>query len=40
MLTGDNQHAAYKVASYLNIDLADVVYSAYPQDKKRVVETL
>ena len=38
MITGDNQHAAYKVAKYLNIDTADVVYGAYPEDKKKTVE--
>jgi cation transport ATPase len=34
MITGDNQHAAYKVARYLGIDTHDVVYKAYPEDKK------
>ena len=38
MITGDNQHAAYKVARYLNIDLADVIYKAYPEDKKKAVQ--
>lgn len=38
MITGDNQHAAYKVAKYLGIDTADVVYKAYPEDKKKTVE--
>lgn len=38
MITGDNQHAAYKVARYLGIDPADVVYKAYPDDKKKAVE--
>lgn len=38
MITGDNQHAAYKVARYLGIDTADVVYRAYPEDKKKAVE--
>ena len=39
MITGDNQHAAYKVARYLGIDTKDVVYRAYPSDKKRTVES-
>lgn len=38
MITGDNQHAAYKVARYLGIDIKDVVYKAYPEDKKKTVE--
>lgn len=38
MITGDNQHAAYKVARYLGIDTEDVVYKAYPEDKKSTVE--
>lgn len=38
MITGDNQHAAYKVARHLGIDTKDVVYKAYPEDKKRAVE--
>jgi len=38
MITGDNQHAAYKVARYLGIDTSDVVYKAYPEDKKKTVE--
>jgi P-type E1-E2 ATPase len=38
MITGDNQHAAYKVARYLGIDVNDVVYKAYPEDKKKTVE--
>ena len=40
MITGDNQHAAYKVARYLGIDTNDVTYKAYPADKKRTVEKL
>lgn len=39
MITGDNQHAAHKVARYLGIDTADVVYKAYPEDKKKAVES-
>lgn len=38
MITGDNQHAAYKVARHLGISTKDVVYKAYPEDKKRTVE--
>ena len=40
MITGDNQHAAYKVANYLGIDVKDVVYKAYPSDKKKAVERM
>ena len=40
MITGDNQHAAYKVAKYLGIDVNDVVYKAYPADKKKAVEKM
>jgi P-type E1-E2 ATPase len=40
MITGDNQHAAYKVANYLGIDIKDVVYKAYPSDKKKAVERM
>lgn len=38
MITGDNQHAAYKVARHLGINTEDVVYKAYPEDKKKAVE--
>ncbi len=38
MITGDNKHAAYKVANYLGIKTSDVVYKAYPEDKKNAVE--
>jgi len=38
MITGDNQHAAFKVARHLGIDQEDVVYQAYPEDKKKAVE--
>ena len=30
MITGDNQHAAYKVARHLGIEKEDVIYKAYP----------
>ena len=38
MITGDNQHAAFKVARHLGIEQADVLYQAYPEDKKNAVE--
>ena len=38
MITGDNQHSAYKVARHLGIDLKNVVFKAYPEDKKKTVE--
>ena len=37
MITGDNEHAAMKVARYLNIPSSNVTFRAYPNDKKRVV---
>lgn len=37
MITGDNKHAALKVAKHLNISSENVTYRAYPNDKKRVV---
>ena len=37
MITGDNQHAAFKVADYLNIPRELVTYKAYPGQKKKVV---
>jgi cation transport ATPase len=38
MITGDNKHAALKVAKYLGISESNVVYKAYPEDKKKTVE--
>ncbi len=38
MITGDNKHAAMKVAKYLDIDANDVTFKAYPSDKKKTVE--
>jgi cation transport ATPase len=38
MITGDNMHAAFKVADHLNIDRKNVIYKAYPEDKKKTVE--
>ena len=40
MITGDNKHAAFKVARHVGIELDDVVYQAYPEDKKKTVEKL
>ena len=37
MITGDNKHAAMKVAQFLDIPKANVTYRAYPNDKKKVV---
>lgn len=37
MITGDNEHAAYKVADYLGIKREDVVHSAYPWTKRDTV---
>jgi P-type E1-E2 ATPase len=40
MITGDNKHAALKVARYLGIDEEKVVYRAYPDTKRKQVEKL
>ncbi len=40
MITGDNKHAAMKVARHLGIDAQDVTFKAYPSDKKETVERL
>ena len=40
MITGDNKHAAFKVARHVGIEYDDVVYQAYPEDKKKTVEKL
>lgn len=37
MITGDNKHAALRVAKYLDIPEENVTYRAYPNDKKRIV---
>lgn len=37
MITGDNKHAALKVAKYLGIDKDMVTYQAYPETKKEMV---
>ena len=37
MITGDNEHAAMKVARHLDIPTENVSYRAYPNDKKRLV---
>ena len=39
MITGDNEHAAMKVARYLNIPANKVTFRAYPNDKKRTVQS-
>ena len=38
MITGDNKHAALKVAKHLGIDTDMVTYQAYPETKKEIVE--
>lgn len=38
MITGDNEHAAMKVARYLDIPSSNVTFRAYPNDKKRAVK--
>ena len=38
MITGDNKHSALRVAKHLNIDPANVTYSAYPDTKLNVVK--
>ena len=40
MITGDNEHAAMKVANYLSIPRSNVTFKAYPNDKKTAVEKL
>jgi len=38
MITGDNKHAALRVAKELGIPEEYVTYSAYPETKKQTVE--
>ena len=38
MITGDNKHAALKVAKFLDISTDNVNYRAYPNDKKKIVK--
>ena len=38
MITGDNKHAAYRVAQYLDIPKENVTARAYPNEKKKVVK--
>ena len=38
MITGDNEHAAMKVARYLDIPSSNVTFRAYPNDKRRTVK--
>lgn len=40
IITGDHKFAALKVASFLGIDHHNVLYRAYPEDKKKKVEYL
>lgn len=40
MITGDHKHSAVKIANYLDISLQNVVYRAYPEDKKQRVQLL
>ena len=37
MITGDNQHAAMKVANHLGIPADRVSFKATPSDKKTVI---
>ena len=37
MITGDNEHAAMKVARHLDIPTSLVTFRAYPNEKKRTV---
>jgi len=39
MITGDNHHAALKVSKHLGIDPSLVFSRAYPDEKKRIVES-
>ena len=34
MITGDNQSSAYRVADHVGIEIENVHYSAYPEEKK------
>ena len=38
MITGDNKHAAFRVAQYLDIPKENVTARAYPNEKKKVVK--
>ena len=40
MITGDHKQSAVKIANYLDISLQNVVYRAYPEDKKQRVQLL
>lgn len=40
MITGDHKHAALKIADALNINHNNVIYRAYPEDKKQRVQYL
>ena len=39
MITGDNEHSAYKVADHLGISRDKVTHSAYPETKLHVVKS-
>ena len=39
MITGDNKHSAMRVAQFLDIPKENVTYRAYPNDKKKVVQS-
>ena len=38
MITGDNQHAALRVANHLGIAAENVFFKASPKDKKTVIQ--
>lgn len=38
IITGDNRHAAMKVAEYLRIPGENVAYEASPERKREIVE--
>ena len=40
MITGDQKHSAIKIANFLEIPHKNVVYRAYPEDKKQRVQLL
>ena len=40
MITGDTKHSALKVADHLGIKKHNVLYRAYPEDKRKKVESL
>ena len=40
MITGDNQHAAMKVANHLGIQIDSVSFKANPSDKKMIIQRM